>query len=92
MMEKICWQDLRPCRETMLEQPFPEEMHLVVGICARAVCEELQPVGRTNIGEVYLSLDESVLPVTLITELTPLFQSTIFCCIFSSTLLIEGAW
>ena len=43
------WQDLCP---TTLEQSVPEGLQLVEGTHAGAVHEELQPMGRTYVGEV----------------------------------------
>ena len=38
--------------EPMLEQSVPEGLHAMEGTHAGAVCEELQPAGRTHVGEV----------------------------------------
>ena len=39
--------------EPTLERSVPEGLHPVEGTHAGAVCEELQPVGRTHVGEVH---------------------------------------
>jgi len=43
----------------MLEQPVPEGLHPVEGTQAGAVCEELQPVGRTHVREVHGGLSQN---------------------------------
>jgi len=50
--EQACWQDLWPHGGPMLERPVPEGLYPVEGTHAEAVHEELQPMGRTHIGEV----------------------------------------
>lgn len=35
-----------------MEQPVPEEMCPIEEICTGAVCEERQPIGRIDTGEV----------------------------------------
>ena len=49
---QVCWQDLWPRGGPTLEQPVPEGLHPVEGIHTAAICEELQLVGRTHVGEV----------------------------------------
>ncbi|PKU41212.1 hypothetical protein llap_8481 [Limosa lapponica baueri] len=39
--------------EPMLEESFPEGLYRMEGIHTGAVCEELQPVESTHIGEFY---------------------------------------
>jgi len=50
MVEQVCWQNMRPCVQPMLEQPVLEGLHPVEGTHAGEVCDELQPVGRTRFG------------------------------------------
>jgi len=45
-------QDLWTHGGPTLEQSVPEALHPMEGTCARAVGEELQPMGRTHIVEV----------------------------------------
>jgi len=56
ILEQVCWQDLWPHGRSTLEQSAPERLHLVERTNAEAVCEELQPLGRTHIGEVHGAL------------------------------------
>jgi len=51
-LEQVCWQGLWPCGGPTLEQPVPDGLYPMGGTCAGAVCEELQPVGRTHIEEL----------------------------------------
>jgi len=37
----------------MLEQPVPERLHPIEGTHTGAVCEMLQSVGRTCVGQVF---------------------------------------
>lgn len=53
MLEQVCCQDLETCGGPMLELSDPEGLHPIEGIRAGTVCEYLQPVGRTQTGEVH---------------------------------------
>lgn len=48
--KEVCWQDLWLCGEPTLEQS--EELFPMEGIHAGTAHEELQPRGRTHIGEI----------------------------------------
>ncbi|GAB0181827.1 zinc finger and BTB domain-containing protein 5 [Grus japonensis] len=52
-LEQVCWQDLWPRGGPMLEQSAPEGLHPMEGTHTGAVHEELQPMGRTDVGEVH---------------------------------------
>ncbi|KAF4793767.1 hypothetical protein TURU_108121 [Turdus rufiventris] len=52
-LEQVYRQDLLPCGGFTLEQSVPEGLHTMEGTHPGAVYEELQPAGRSRVGEVH---------------------------------------
>ncbi|GAB0183427.1 hypothetical protein GRJ2_000808000 [Grus japonensis] len=51
-LEQVCGRTCDPVGDPTLEQSAPEGLRFVEGTHAGAVHEELQPMGRTHVGEV----------------------------------------